>query len=184
MNARARATPLTDVFLSTSPRDPLAQPLVQDLIREYDGRYGDVPGRDPAVVELHRYAPELFLPPRGHFLLLLRDGEAIAGGAFMPHAEDRTAEIKRVWSRRDLRRQGLAARVVVELERLALHQGYANLYLTTGSRQPEAVGLYLSLGYEPKFDLNVDSTKFSLLPFRKRLAVTESPFVEAFAVSA
>jgi len=184
MNAPVRVPSLTDVFFSTSPVDPLAQPLVQDLIREYDGRYGDVPGRDPAVVELHRYAPELFLPPRGHFLLLLRDGEAIAGGAFMPHAEEGTAEIKRVWSRRDLRRQGLAARIVVELERLALQQGYANLYLTTGSRQPEAVGLYLSLGYEPQFDLNVDSTKFSLLPFRKRLAATESSFAEAFAVSA
>lgn len=166
---------MADAFFSTSPVDPLAQPLVQDLIREYDGRYGDVPGRAPATVELHRYPAELFLPPRGHFLLLLRDGEAIAGGAFMPHAEERTAEVKRVWARPDLRRQGLAARIVVELERLALQQGYADLYLTTGSRQPEAVGLYLSLGYEPQFDLNVDSSKFSLLPFRKRLAVLARP---------
>lgn len=172
---------MTDVFFSTSPVDPLAEPLVQDLIREYDRRYGDVPGRDPATVELHRYAPELFLPPQGQFLLVLRAGEAIAGGAFMPHAEAGTAEVKRVWSRRDLRRQGLAARVVVELERLALQQGYTHLYLTTGSRQPEAVGLYLSLGYAPQFDLDVDPTKFSLLPFRKRLAVAAGGFANANA---
>ncbi|MGO4175557.1 GNAT family N-acetyltransferase [Bosea sp. TAF32] len=175
---------MTDLFVSTSPEDPLAQPLIQDLIREYDGRYGDVPGRDPAVVELHRYPPELFLPPRGHFLLLLRGREPIAGGAFMPHAEPETAEVKRVWARSDLRRQGLAARVVRELERLALEQGYRRFYLTTGSRQPEAVELYRSLGYEPHFDLNVDAGKFSHLPFRKRLVASiDLPF-EAFAVSA
>ncbi len=175
---------MADVFFSTSPVDPLAQPLVQDLIREYDGRYGDVAGRAPAVVELHRYAPELFLPPRGHFLLLLRAGEPIAGGAFMPHAEEGTAEIKRVWSRRDLRRQGLAARVVAELERLASDQGYTNLYLTTGSRQPEAVGLYLSLGYQPQFDLNIDSTTFRHLPFRKGLVAPARSLVDALVVPA
>lgn len=160
---------MSDVFISVSPVDPIARPLVDDLIREYDGRYGDIPGRDPATVELHRYAPELFLPPRGHFVLLLRDGEPIAGGAFMPHEEEGTAEVKRVWARGDLRRQGLAARVMRELEGIAPRQGYTDFYLTTGSRQPEAVKLYLSLGYEPQFDLNVDSTTFRKLPFRKRL---------------
>ncbi len=175
---------MADLFVSTSPEDPLAQPLIQDLIREYDDRYGDVPGRDPAIVELHRYPPELFLPPRGHFLLLLREGEPIAGGAFMPHAEPETAEVKRVWVRSDLRRRGLAARIVHELERLAPQQGYRHFYLTTGSRQPEAVGLYRSLGYEPHFDLNVDATKFSHLPFRKRLIALADLPVEAFAVSA
>lgn len=175
---------MSDEFLSTSPADPLAQPLVQDLIREYDGRYGDIPGRAPATVELHRYSPELFLPPRGHFLLLRRAGEPIAGGAFMPHAEPATAEVKRVWARADLRRQGLAARVMRELERLAWEQGYRHVHLTTGSRQPEAVGLYLSLGYEPHFDLNVDSSRFSHLPFRKRLAAPADRFPERFALSA
>lgn len=175
---------MTDVFVSTSPTDPLAQPLVHDLIREYDGRYGDVPDRAPAVVELNRYAPGLFLPPRGHFLLLLRAGEPIAGGAFMPYAEPETAEVKRVWARSDLRRKGLAARVVRELERLALKQGCRRFYLTTGSRQPEAVGLYRSLGYEPHFDLNVDATTFSHLPFRKRLAASTDLPVDAFAVPA
>ncbi|ODT56747.1 MAG: GNAT family N-acetyltransferase [Methylobacterium sp. SCN 67-24] len=175
---------MADQFFSTSPADPLAQPLIQDLIREYDGRYGDIPGRDPAVVELHRYPPELFLPPRGRFLLVLRAGEAIAGGAFMPHAEEATAEVKRVWARPDLRRQGLAARVVTELERLARLQGYTDLYLTTGSRQPEAVRLYRSLAYEPQFDLNVDATKFSLLSFRKRLATPLSALADAAALPA
>lgn len=175
---------MADIFFSTSPVDPLAQPLVEDLIREYDDRYGDIPGRDPAVVELNRYAPELFLPPRGHFLLLLRGGEPIAGGAFMPHAEEGTAEVKRVWARSDLRRQGLAARIVGELERLARKQGYRHLYLTTGSRQPEAVGLYLALGYEPHFDLNVDSTRFSQLPFRKRLDAPAELRAETVAVPA
>jgi hypothetical protein len=46
-----------------------------------------------------------------------------------------------------------AAAVVQELERRAVLAGYSHIYLTTGFRQPEAVRLYLSQGYEAQFDL-------------------------------
>jgi hypothetical protein len=38
--------------------------------------------------------------------------------------------------------------------------GYSHIYLTTGFRQPEAVRLYLSQGYDAQFDLarNPEST--------------------------
>jgi GNAT superfamily N-acetyltransferase len=65
----------------------------------------------------------------------------------------RTAEIKRIWTHPALRQQGLAAKVVQELERRAVLAGYSHIYLTTGFRQPEAVRLYLSQGYEAQFDL-------------------------------
>lgn len=164
---------MSDSFLYTTPLDPRAQPLVEDLIHEYHARYHDVPGRDPdsARRELYRYPPDAFAPPDGAFLLLLRDGETIGGGAFMRY-DNRTAELKRVWTRRDLRRQGLARKVLLQLEAQALRQGYTRLYLTTGFRQPEAKFLYLTNGYRPLFDPDepLDPTVFRILPFEKELA--------------
>lgn len=83
--------------------------------------------------------------PQGLFIVLERDGEIIATGAYKPF-DEHTAEIKRIWTNKTLRQQGLAARVVQELERRAVLAGYSHIYLTTGFRQPEAVRLYLSRG--------------------------------------
>ncbi|AWN49783.1 GNAT family N-acetyltransferase [Methylobacterium terrae] len=158
---------MTDLFVSTTPLDPRAKPLVDQLTQEYVTRYGSDFG-DPPGAEMTRYPPEAFASPDGHFLLLLRDGAAIAGGAFK-RFDARTAELKRVWTDAAFRRQGLARRVVAELEAQALRQGYARAYLTTGFRQPEAKGLYLGLGYTPLFDLTVDPETYGILPFEKAL---------------
>ncbi len=56
--------------------------------------------------------------------------------------DDETAEVKRVWTRDDVRRQGLARKVISALEESAASLGYSRLYLTTGFRQPEAVQLF------------------------------------------
>jgi GNAT superfamily N-acetyltransferase len=157
---------MSDIFLYTTPLDPRAKPLVDDLIREYDGRYGNYFNEDGAAAELNRYPPEAFAPPVGNFLLLIRDGETIAGGAFKTY-DERTAEFKRIWTRPDLRRQGLALKVLVELEAQAARQDYERVYLTTGFRQPEAVGLYLRYGYTALFDINVDPEIHKILPFEK-----------------
>jgi GNAT superfamily N-acetyltransferase len=156
-------------FVYASSIDPLAKPLVEDLIHEYDSRYGDLFDREGAAAELNRYPPEAFAPPHGNFLLLLRDGETIAGGAFKRY-DERTAEFKRIWTRRDLRRQGLARRLLVELEAQALRQGYSRIYLTTGPRQPEAKHLYLTNGYTALFDLEGDLEKIRRLAFEKPLS--------------
>jgi GNAT superfamily N-acetyltransferase len=155
-------------FYYTTPTDPKAKPLIDDLIFEYDSRYGDFFEREGAVVELNRYPPSDFAPPHGNFVLLIRDGETIGGGAFKRYDES-TAEFKRIWTRRDLRRQGLARKVVIELEAQAARQGYERVYLTTGCRQPEAVALYLGYGYTPQFDVNGDLEEIKKLPFIKQL---------------
>ncbi|MCQ4159072.1 GNAT family N-acetyltransferase [Roseomonas sp. GC11] len=166
---------MSDLIVSTSPLDPRAKPLVDELIHEYDSRYGDLFDRDGAVVELNRYPPEAFAPPSGHFLLLIRDGVTIAGGGFKRY-DEQTAEFKRIWTRHDLRRQGLASQVLVALEEAALRQGYRRIYLTTGFRQPEAVGLYLRRGYTALFDPAADLAALRRLPFEKWLAAqAEAP---------
>ncbi|PLL20007.1 GNAT family N-acetyltransferase, partial [Klebsiella michiganensis] len=78
----------------------------------------------------------------------------------------------------------LAAKVVQELERRALLAGYSHIYLTTGFRQPEAVRLYLSQGYEAQFDLSRDPEEYSLPPFDGRLRFTKALAVSALSQSA
>ncbi|MDD2546637.1 MAG: GNAT family N-acetyltransferase [Burkholderiaceae bacterium] len=158
----------SDLFAYTTLRDPRAQPLIEELGQEYDSRYAEFRSADE-VPEMQRYPLENFTPAQGgNFLLLLRDGVAVAGGAFQRH-DARTAEFKRIWTRRTLRRQGLARAVLVELEAQAMRQGYARIYLTTGFRQPEAVGLYLGQGYRRLFDPSADLEALRKLPFEKHL---------------
>lgn len=160
---------MTDLIHITTPDDPRAAPLVEDLIREYDRRYGTLFSTEGARAELYRYPAAKFTAAEGgSFLLIERAGEIIAGGAFMRY-DAQTAELKRVWTRSDLRRQGLARRVVEALEDQAAAQGYTRVYLTTGFRQPEARDLYLSLGYRPLFDVTLPGELYATLPFEKHV---------------
>lgn len=159
---------MTERFIHTSPADPIALPLVEQLTHEYQSRYGNYFEEGGAAVEMNRYPPERFGAPDGAFVLLLRNDTPIAGGAFMRY-DDTTAELKRVWTDRDHRRQGLARKVLVELEEQAIRLGYTRLYLTTGFRQPEARALYLRSGYRALFDLEAEPETIQILAFEKQL---------------
>ena len=158
---------MADSFIYTTPLDARSQPLIEALTWEYATRYGSIFGEPPGA-EMSRYPAELFAPPDGNFVLLVRDGRTIGGGAFMRY-DRHTAELKRIWTHADFRRQGLARKVVEELEAQAQRQGYSRVYLTTGFRQPEAKELYLQTGYRPLFDITVDPEVHLKLPFEKEL---------------
>ncbi|GLW57521.1 GNAT family N-acetyltransferase [Kitasatospora phosalacinea] len=148
--------------------DPLTEPLIRELTHEYVTRYG--PGGHQ---EMARYGAEEFAPPDGLLLLLLRDGEPVAGGAYRRHDAPATAEVKRMWTAAGHRRQGLGRRVLAELESAAREAGYRRILLTTGPRQPEARGLYLAAGYTPLFDARVEpAPDGGPLPFEKDLLTT------------
>ncbi|WP_461035510.1 GNAT family N-acetyltransferase [Streptomyces mayteni] len=149
--------------------DPLTRPLLHELEREYTSRYGG-----SASDEMTRYPDQEFAPPDGLLLLLLRDDEAVAGGAYRRYDGD-TAELKRIWTHSGHRRRGLGRRVVLELERAAATHGYHRIFLTTGPRQPEARGLYLASGYTPLFDTEADPETIGPLPFEKRLRTPPRP---------
>ncbi|PAN00148.1 GNAT family N-acetyltransferase [Streptomyces sp. Alain-F2R5] len=158
--ARASLRDLTVVHVPVS--DPRVAPLLRELGHEYSTRYGG-----DARTELARYPDEEFTAPHGGLLLLLlAGGEPVAGGAFRRY-DVKTAELKRIWTHSSHRRRGLARRVVAELEHEAGMRGYRRIYLTTGPRQPEALGLYLATGYTPLFDPEA----IGPLPFEKHLTV-------------
>jgi GNAT superfamily N-acetyltransferase len=158
---------MADEIVWTSVTDPRAAPLVEQLTRHYTDLYAEEFGEE-ATGEMTRYPPERFAPPEGAFVLLLRDGVAIAGGAFKSHGPD-TAEIKRMWTDENHRREGLALKVLAELEAQARRQGYRRTYLTTGFRQTPAVALYRNAGYTPLFDVDGDLRSYVVLPFEKAL---------------
>lgn len=150
-------------WLTTAATDPLVRPMLQELGDEYSARYGK-----DAHAEMARYPAAEFDPPHGLLLLLLEHGEPVAGGAFRRY-DSTTAELKRIWTHSSHRRRGLARRVVTELERGAAERGYRRVFLTTGPRQPEARGLYLTAGYTPLFDTDADPETIGPLPFEKDL---------------
>lgn len=159
---------VADAFIHTRPDDELSLPVLRDLEREYDSRYGDLFG-EPASTEINRYPASTFSAPHGTFLLLVRDGRAISAGAFMT-IDAATVEFKRMWTHPDFRGQGLAHRVLEELEAEAARRGATRVVLSTGPRQPEAVTLYRKAGYIPLFDETLPPEVVVIHHFAKELS--------------
>ena len=72
------AVEVRDVQLS----DPLVEPLLAGLSAEYRARYHDLLTEDQHRAEMAHYAAEEFAPPVGALVLLLADGEPVAGGGY------------------------------------------------------------------------------------------------------
>ena len=126
--------------LTISADDPvgtIAQALVDALCGEMAGRYG--------------FAPSPFsmaeLTTEGAVFLVARlDGQAV-GCAALRRLDEQMGELKRMFVSPEARRRGIARRLLVEVERFARQFGYKIIRLETGTLQPEAQGLYQSLGY-------------------------------------
>ncbi len=76
------------------------------------------------------------------------DGGAVACGG-MCRYDETTAEIRRMYVAPAARGRGLSRVVLARLEEEARRLGYSAVRLETGDRQPEAISLYRSAGYEP-----------------------------------
>lgn len=93
---------------------------------------------------------------------LTMDGTPVGHAALRRLRDD--FEVKRVVVHASWRGQGLAGRLMAELETIARDAGARRLILQTGDRQPEAVALYRRLGYRDIaiYAPYVDSIPFSL----------------------
>lgn len=128
---------------------PDAVKLNDEVQAEYHQRYGD--GGDATVLDATD-----FDPPRGVYLIAYdeHDRPVATGGWRSQDAngegnEDGDAELKRMFVVAGMRGLGLARRILAELEEDARMAGRVRMVLETGTKQPEAITLYTSSGYEP-----------------------------------
>lgn len=110
----------------------------------------------------------MFVPPDGVFLVVRDDGRAVGCGGVCRFDETR-AELKRMYVVPEARGRGLGRQLLVALEDEARRLGYVGIVLETGDRQPEALGLYTSAGYERMPCYGVYATRALSLCFEKRL---------------
>ena len=118
---------------------PVAARLIAAVQAEYVQRYG---GPDDAPIDGVEFAP-----PHGRFLVGYYDGEPVAMGGVRRHESD-AVEIKRMYVVPAVRGRGLSRLMLAALEDAARDLGAVRVVLETGQRQPEAMSLYATSGYE------------------------------------
>jgi ribosomal protein S18 acetylase RimI-like enzyme len=132
------------VIRQTDYRHPDAAALTETVQRFYADLYG---GPDDSPV-----TNEEFAPPAGAFFIGYLGDRPVAMGGWrfttvaVPGAR-RPAEIKRMYVAYDLRRRGLARRMLAVLESSAAAAGADAVILETGRPQTAAVALYRASGY-------------------------------------
>ena len=120
--------------------DPRAERLERRLTAEMDDRYG-TGGPSPIPAEGFEH-------PDGCFIVAVDQGRIIGCGGFRRIGDGR-AEIKRMYVDPTARGRGVGRQILSALEGRAVAAGYNEIWLETGSEQPEAISLYLSAGYRP-----------------------------------
>jgi N-acetylglutamate synthase-like GNAT family acetyltransferase len=104
------------------------------------------------------------------------NGDAVACGGFR-FLRPQVAEIKRMYVDPAVRGRGFGRRHLAFLEQRAAEAGYTQVWLETGTEQPEAISLYTAAGYrpmEPYGEFKYDSRSRS---FSRTLAGPVTPAV-------
>lgn len=107
--------------------------------------------------------------PAGHAALRDLSGRDDYRGGLHP---DGTAEVKRVYVAPGFRGRGLSRTLMNAAEDVARDAGVRHLVLETGLMQPESLGLYLRLGYDPVESFGVFSDEPGSRCFGKWLVPT------------
>lgn len=87
-----------------------------------------------------------------HVIVAYDNELAVGCGAFKPYTNSK-AEIKRMYTKPEMRGKGIARKILDELEKWAMELGFEFTILETGKRQFEAVKFYQKSNYNsiPKY---------------------------------
>ncbi|MFG3601845.1 GNAT family N-acetyltransferase [Micromonospora chersina] len=132
---------------------PESQALIRAALADLGARYGGS-GDDTPVDAAE------FEPPAGTFLVAYLDGQPVGCGGWRSHGDDgETAELKRMYTAPAARGRGVARAVLAAVEHSAREQGRKRIILECGDKQPEAIAMYTSAGYEriPNFGFYQDA---------------------------
>jgi GNAT superfamily N-acetyltransferase len=140
--------------------EPAVRALLVDVLDELSERYGGS-GDDTPI------ADDDFTAPKGAFFVA-EDGSGLVGCAgWRRHGDD--AELKRMFTAKSARGQGLGRRMLATIEESARQAGCVRLILETGDRQPEAISLYESAGYLRIPDFGYYAGESGVLSYAKKL---------------
>jgi len=81
-----------------------------------------------------------------HVVVAYHNNIAVGCGAVKAYA-DKTMEVKRMYVPKERRGEGIASKVLQELENWSRELGFEKCILETGKKQPEAIGLYKKSNY-------------------------------------
>jgi GNAT superfamily N-acetyltransferase len=140
--------------------DPEVQALVKEALADLGARYGS--SGDDTPVQLTD-----FDPPGGAFFVATAGDRLVGCGGWREHGPD--AELKRMYTAPTARNRGLARRLLAVIEESARAAGMKRIILETGDKQPEAIALYTSAGYQRIEDFGYYKGEPSVLSFARDL---------------
>lgn len=112
-----------------------------ELVKKLDTELATIDGPEHAF-----YAQYNKIDLIKQVVVCYNDSIAVACGAIKPF-EASAMEVKRMYCNPDVRSNGIATRILNELEKWAIELGYNRCVLETGKRQQDAVALYSKNGY-------------------------------------
>lgn len=91
-----------------------------------------------------------YLERHGEFWVIEQQGNLVGTGAYYPiHRGNKAVEIRKMYLRPEVRRQGLGRFLLRQLETAIAARGFAEIWVETASALKEAVMLYETSGYQP-----------------------------------
>lgn len=102
------------------------------------------------------------------------DDVAVGCGAVKMY-ESGVGEVKRMFVRPGYRGQGIAGKILTELENWAIELQFSKLILETGMAQPEAIALYTKSGYIRMPNYGQYENVENSVCMQKQLSVPEAP---------
>lgn len=121
----------------TTGRDPDFEFLIRQLDNELWNEMNEV----QATYDQFNKVPDIET-----VLLIYKNGNVIACGCFKKYGKD-TVEIKRMFTIKEERGKGIAAKVLSELEKWAVELNFRYAILETGIKLRSALQLYNKSGY-------------------------------------
>jgi GNAT superfamily N-acetyltransferase len=132
---------------SVPPWDPEARAILEAYFAELVSRYQHRPPTAEQVRGAMVEAPSDDLAPPTGLLLLARRGTVAVGCIGLRHRPNRVGQVTRVFVSPSARRQGIAYRLLAEVENVARQHGIRRLQLDTRDDLVEARRLYARYGF-------------------------------------
>ena len=124
-------------FLRTNSAHPDFRKLIQALDEDLYKRNGE----GQLIYRQYNQVDQI-----KHVMIVYVAGEPVGCGCFKKF-DPETVEMKRMYVLPEMRGKQLAAKLLLELEKWAIEEGYLKAVLETGLRQVEAIRLYTVAGY-------------------------------------